>query len=204
MRSIFGVVLGAFLLWLFYILSPLGALLSLADGVRARDVATIEQRIDMRRLRTSLARQVGAAYMRSTGAQKEQSATSQFGAAAAAAIVDPLLAPFLTPDALMQMMSTGRLPGAPGELGTETGRGIVEDLDFARAVSLESARDLFFASEWRGFTTFLIALPMGRPLPERFRLEMRLSGFTWTVTGLELPVAVRDRIVQQIIARNNS
>ena len=204
MRSIFGVVLGAFLLWLFYILSPLGALLSLADGVRARDVATIERRVDMRRLRTSLARQVGAAYMRSTGAQKEQSATSQFGAAAAAAIVDPLLAPFLTPDALMQMMSTGRLPGAPGELGTETGRGIVEDLDFAQAVSLENARDLFFASEWRGFTTFLIALPMGRPLPERFRLEMRLSGFTWTVTGLELPVAVRDRIVQQIIARNNS
>ena len=204
MRSIFGVVLGAFLLWLFYILSPLGALLSLADGVRARDVATIEQRIDMRRLRTSLARQVGAAYMRSTGAQKEQSATSQFGAAAAAAIVDPLLAPFLTPDALMQMMSTGRLPGAPGELGTETGRGIVEDLDFAQAVSLENARDLFFASEWRGFTTFLIALPMGRPLPERFRLETRLSGFTWTVTGLELHVAVRDRIVQQIIARNNS
>ncbi|KAA2236905.1 DUF2939 domain-containing protein [Salinarimonas soli] len=202
MRSIFGVVLGAFILWLVYIVSPLGALLSLADSVRSREVAAVERRIDMRALRTSLARQVGAAYMRASGAQKDQSTTSQFGAAAAAAIVDPLLAPYLTSDALMQMMSTGRLPGGVVDGGGQA-RGMVEDLDVSRALTLANARDLFFASEWRGFRTFLIALPMGRPLPERFRLEMQLSGFTWTVTGLELPVAARDRIVQQIIARNS-
>jgi hypothetical protein len=200
MRSISGVVLGAFLLWLVYILSPLFALASLAHSVRAGDVAAVEARIDVKALRTSLARQVGQAYMRATGAQKDQGATQQFGAAAAAAIVDPLLAPYLTPAALMEMIKTGRVPGAPEGLAAGT-RGVVDDLDLGRMLNLEVARGLFFASEWRGFRAFLLALPLDQPMPERFRLEMQLSGLTWKVAGLELPAAVRDRIVQQIISR---
>lgn len=204
MRSIIGVVLGIFLLWAVYILSPLFALASMAESVRARDVAAVQARIDAKALRTSLARQVAAAYMRATGGQKEQGATSQFGAAAAAAIVDPLLAPYLTPEALMGIMATGRLPALPGESAPiEAGRGVVEDLDVSRMLNLKGARDLFFASEWRGFQTFLLALPLDRPTPERFRIELGLSGLTWTVTGLELPAAVRDRIVQQIINRSS-
>ncbi len=204
MRKILAVVLGAFLLWAAYILSPLVALASLAESVKARDVAAVQARIDAKALRTSLARQIASAYMRATGGQKEQGATSQFGAAAAAAIVDPLLAPYLTPEALMGIMASGRLPALPSESApVETGRGVVEDLDLGRMMSLENARGLFFASEWRGFQTFLLALPLDRPLPERFRLELGLSGLTWTVRGLELPAAVRDRIVQQIIARSS-
>jgi len=204
MRSILGVVLGALLLWCAYILSPLVALASLADSVRGEDVAAVEARINARELRTSLARQVAQAYMQATGAQREGGATPQFGAAAAAAIVDPLLAPYLTPQALIGIMRTGRLPGAPGEAPAGAGdRGVIADVDLARFLSWENAKAAFFASEWRGFRIYLIALPLDRPRPERFRLEMRLSGLTWTVTGLELPAAVRDRIVQQIVARGS-
>ncbi len=103
------------------------------------------------------------------------------------------------------MMRTGRVPGLPGETpATGAERSVMEDLDLSRLASLENAQALFFASEWRGFFTYLIALPLDRPMADRFRLEMRLSGLTWRVVGLELPVAVRDRIVQQIIARGGT
>ncbi|HYF53676.1 MAG TPA: DUF2939 domain-containing protein [Salinarimonas sp.] len=208
MRSIIAVVVGVLLLWCLYILSPLVALASVAGSVRAGDVAALETRLDVKELRSSLSRQVAAAYMRATGAQRDTSSgTPQFGAAAAAAIVDPLIAPYLTPQAIMEMMRSGRLPGAPGmpsPTGEAQATGVVADFDLTRFVNLETAKALFFASEWRGFRIFIIALPLDRPMRERYRLEMRLSGLTWTIAGLGLPEPVRDRIVQQIVARGGS
>jgi hypothetical protein len=43
-----------------------------------------------------------------------------------------------------------------------------------------------------------VSYPPDRPLENRFRLRLRLRGWTWRLVDLELPGALRERISQRL------
>jgi hypothetical protein len=72
-------------------------------------------------------------------------------------------------------------------------------------LSAERVRQIFLAVEGRGFSGFAVGLPVEAAPAERiravFRLSGRSNGFTWRLVGLELPAAVRSRIIAEIARR---
>src|SRR5215207_5998188 len=96
------------LLWAVYLLSPYVALYNLAKALEARDVALIEERVDFPALRLSLARQIAAAYARTVAPPKDgKSPTSGIGSGAGAAFIEPLLEPYVSPQAIVELMRGG-------------------------------------------------------------------------------------------------
>src|SRR5215216_7114944 len=93
------------LLWATYLLSPYVALYNLAKAIEARDVPLIEERVDFPALRLSLARQIAAAYAKAIAPPKDgKSPTSGVATAAGTAFVEPLLEPYVSPQAIVELM----------------------------------------------------------------------------------------------------
>jgi Protein of unknown function (DUF2939) len=200
MRWFFRSLVAFAILWVVYILSPYVALYSFAKAAQARDATAIGERVDFPAVRISLAKQLAAAYLRATGADKTATSGS-LTASAGAALLDPLIAAYLTPQAMIDLFA-GQGPSASAAVPRF-------ELPFDPAdISFERLKQLFLVSEMRGFRVFMVALPYQNPPDERFRLLMRLTGpgegFTWRVVGLDLPDSVKDRVVAELIKRGTS
>jgi hypothetical protein len=184
--------LGLILLWAIYIASPFIALYSLAQAVEARDLAAIERRVNFRALRASLTGQVITEYLIATGRESELKGSRRRAiVGVGASIADPLVAQYLTPEALANFLDEPRASGA--------------ETDSAKAFSLTSLREaarLFVMAETRGFRSIAFALPVDRPAEEQFKLQLRLSGLTWRLVGITLPKPVLQRLVQELIKNN--
>jgi hypothetical protein len=186
--------------WAVYMVSPYVALYSFAKAAQARDAAAIGERVDFQAVRISLSRQLAAAYLRATGADKTATSGS-LTASAGAAVLDPLIAAYLTPQAMIDLLA-GQGASTPV---------IVPRFELpldASDLSFERLKQLFLACEMRGFRAFVVALPHQSPPEERFRLLMRLTGptegFTWRVVGLDLPESVKGRVVAELMKRGTS
>jgi hypothetical protein len=183
-------VLALFLLWAAYYVGPYVALYDLANAIRAHDVAAISERVNFRAVRISVARQLVEAYLVATGKTKEDASTSNLEAGLGTTIVDPLLAEYVTPGALADLLNgsaRGRLAGqSPAAFSADFG-------------SIRNAWQLFITSEPRGFRVLTFHAPLDKPKPEQFGLSFRFRPFTWRVTGLQLPAAVKQRLVQEML-----
>ncbi|HST94710.1 MAG TPA: hypothetical protein VLJ78_08045, partial [Microvirga sp.] len=62
---------------------------------------------------------------------------------------------------------------------------------------LKQAWRLFITSEGQGFRSVTIPLPPDLERDRQFRVTMRLSGFTWRVTGLEIPQVLRRQLIRR-------
>jgi hypothetical protein len=123
-------------------------------------------------------------------------------------VVDPLLAPYVSPEALADFLAGRRGPsGAAGSGAGATG-GAVASAPVTTSVegfapkSLTAAWRLFLASESRGFRAMLFAVPPDKPAEEQFRLQFRLSGLTWRLVGVEVPQTVQQRFLQEMLRRD--
>ena len=190
--------------WVVFILSPYVAFYKLAKAVQAKDVAAITERVNFSAVRISLSRQIASAYAKATGGGKQESSpVGQVAVSAGTAVIDPLIAPYMTPEAIIDLLTRGAPDTAPkGEPDVARPSSLGGGLQLFD-LSLDRFKELFFASESRGFRGFAVALPPGQPPEERFRLIFRLTGpsrgFTWRLVGLELPARLRDRLVQQLV-----
>ena len=204
MRWFIRTLVALFLAWAVYLVSPYVALYGLARAVEARDMALVRERVDFPALRLSLARQIGAAYVKGLGGRKgESDAGSPLGATAGAAVLAPLLEPYVSPDAVLRLIREG-WPGLAGTAAPRAGSaagsgerdlGLFDPATFLTACNLNR---LWNATEWRGFRTFMVRLLQeGEPL----QLQFRLSPFTWRLSGVELPAALKDRLVRELAAR---
>lgn len=214
MRWIFRSFAAFALLFCIYAASPYAALYGLAKAVEGKDVAAINDRVNFQAVRQSLSKQIVAAYLRATGkGGQPDSSPSPFAgmaAGAGASIVDPLIAPLVTADALMNVLENG-WPAALGGLasgGSATG-GVGEaarrfSLDPTRFLTAEGARSLFMAAESRGFRVVLFGVPFDQPASERIKLQFRLSNLNWRLVGIELPEAIRARVAEELIKKNPS
>ena len=193
------VVLG--LAWVGFLLSPYVALYRFATAIQAGDIGAINERVNFSAVRISLSRQIAAAYMKAHGAAKEDTPLGEMAIAVGTAAVDPLLAPFLTPEAIIGLMTTGAPSGLSDRVPEDVQRSMGQSLRPSE-LSVETLKRLFLATGTRGFRGFLVSLPPDQPTDERFQLIFRLSGpsrsFTWRMVGLELPARLRDRLVQQL------
>jgi Protein of unknown function (DUF2939) len=192
------------LLWAIFVASPYVALYNLAKAAEARDLAAIEERVDFVALRRSLARQIAASYARVVGGERAQGATAQIGAAAGVATLDPLIADYVSAGAVMRLVRDG-WPALLDREATSGGsaRNGLAVLEPAAFMSGERLRQLWELSEWRGFTSFHInAVQPGST--ERLQLQFRLSGLSWRLSGIELPEDLKQRLAQELAARQSA
>jgi hypothetical protein len=204
MRWLFRSLVVLALAWVVFILSPYVAFYKLAKAVQAKDVAAITERVNFSAVRISLSRQIASAYAKATGSGKQESSpVGQVAVSAGTAAIDPLIAPYLTPQAIIDLLTTGAPDAAPKGVPDAAPPSSLGGGLQPFELSLDRFKELFFASESRGFRGFAVALPPGQPPEERFRLIFRLTGpsrgFTWRLVGLELPARLRDRLVQQFV-----
>lgn len=187
-----------FLLWAVYAASPYWALYSLASAVETRDLATIRERVNFHAVRISLARQIAAAYLAATGKGNEVGSTrGQLAVGAGASFIETAIADYVTPEAFADLLANrGSSPAA------SQAAGITGGLSTSSMASFDRAWQLFLAAETRGFRAFHFVVPPEKPADQRFRLQFRLTDFTWRLVGLELPAPVAQRIVQDLIKKN--
>ena len=195
MRWVFRIVVALILVWAVYFVSPFVSLYGLAKAIETKDVAAIEERVNFRAVRISVARQLIPAYLVATGRESElKSSRGDAMVGIGASIADPLIAQYLSPASLAGFLNDPRF--VAGQSGAVTGGG---------AVGLNSLHDawrLFATSQTRGFRVISFAVPVDKPGDEQFRLRLRISGLGWRLVGIELPKPVLQRLVQELIKSN--
>ena len=194
MRWAVRIVIALVLAWAIYFVSPYVSLYGLAKAVEVRDVAEIERRVNFRAVRVSIAKQLIPAYLVATGRESElKGARGQAVVGIGATIADPLIARYISPAALADLLVDPRR-GADGR-GAKDGA----------AIGLNSAYGawrLFATAQTRGFRVVSFAVPVDRPADEQFRLRMRIKDLGWRLVGIDLPKPVLERLVQELIRSN--
>lgn len=192
MRKILAAFLIFVVLWLGYIASPFVALFTVVRAAQAGDAAAIAQRADFPRLRRSFAVQILQAYAGLSGLRLD-SASLTIGLGAA--LAEPFIEKLLTPAALAELLRSG-WPKAALEADAPAG---AEGLD---PRTLGNAWQLYLNSDY-GIGVVRIALPAGQPRERQFRIELTLSGWTWKLSGLELPAALTERLAREMVKQKS-
>ena len=196
MRWTGRIVVALILVWALYFISPYVSLYGLAKAVEAKDVAEIEQRVNFRAVRISVAKQLIPAYLAATGREGElKGMKGQAVVGIGASVADPLLAQYLSPAALAGFLNDPRFVVGGESAPAVPGGGI----------GMNSVRDawrLFATAQTRGFRVISFAVPPDKPGDEQFRLNMRIKGLGWRLVGIDLPKPVLIRLVQELIKSN--
>ena len=186
MRRILLAILVLGLAWGAYMASPYLALYDTARALEARDVDRLRERIDFDLVRREMAGQIAQA-LRGNGAEGP---LGQGGARAIRSSIDPLLEPILSPEAITRLLSAQA--GVAGAVASAA------PLPADMFRSLGQVWSYFRESEFRGFRAFVAQVPPDRPPAERFRIILRLNSMTWRVVGIQLPIDLRNRIIENI------
>jgi Protein of unknown function (DUF2939) len=184
-----GVVL--FALWLAYAAWPFFAVYELVAAVEARDVAAVNQRVDFAALRRSLTTQLVRTYLRITGkGGRPGSAREQLTVGIGSTVADPIVAKLISPEALLDLLRDGRPPGVFSDG--------VPSIEGVSSAALGNIWRVYWNSELR-LGKFNIAVPVDKPVAERFRLEFCLRDWRWRLCGIALPEQLQVRLVQEIL-----
>jgi hypothetical protein len=175
--------------WLLFTLSPFWALYDLARAVRARDVAYVEHHVNFRTLRLSLVRQTAAAVRAAADSNpgldpRERQQLSDAALGLALALAETMV----TPETVIDLLDDGW----PQRLDLPK-----PDSQPAAGLSLDRIGKLvpyYLSSEMRGFRTVVVAIPPGAPRAQQTRIRMRLRGWTWRLTDIEMTEALRQRM----------
>jgi len=189
MRWTFRISFFLLLAWAIFTVSPFVALYDLSKAVAARDLARISERVNFNALRVSLAQQILGEYLKG---QDLGPLSRQAAAQAGAVTLNPVLEELVTPQALIKLLEDGRLQQVGGEAGTTP-------ITFDPG-SLRRAWRIFIASESQGFRAIKIPLTPDEPRDRQFRIDLRLSGTTWRLTGIDLPDPLREELIKRAAA----
>jgi hypothetical protein len=192
MRAWLGGFLFVFGLWAAYYIGPYAALYHLGTAIQAHDVPSITDQVNFQAIRISVARQLVEAYQVATGKGKQGEPPSNLEAGLGATILDPVLAEYVTPARLVDLLN-----------------GSAQDLLAGQSAALfnpnmgwlRSAWRFFPTSETRGFRVVTFYAPLDRPKAEQFGLSFRFRPFSWRATGLHLPGPVTQQLVQEMRKR---
>ena len=117
------------LAWLVFAASPYYALYDFARAVEAGDLATIRARVNFSAVRISLSKQLVTAYLVATGRESELKASNKgLVAAAGGTLVDPLLAQYVTPEALAGFLAGEKDASAEVGPGSDLQASVVDAL----------------------------------------------------------------------------
>jgi hypothetical protein len=191
MKWTFRSVVALLLLWGIYYVSPFVGLYQLGQAVSHRHAAALSARLDLDEVRKSVSRQLITAYLKATGRESELArSSSQLTAQVGAWMVDPIVAEYVSPERILGLLGNAPPEGAPSVGVGDLGLGSIAD-----------AWDLFWGTERRGFTKVVFNLPLRQPHEARYGLMFRLSDFTWKLYGVDLPAALEQRIVREMMKK---
>ena len=187
MRKTVGIFAILFLLWLGYIVWPFASLLSVVRAAQARDAVALAQRVDFPRLRRSVAVQILQAYAGLSGIKLEGASVA---IGLTAAFADPFVEKLLTPAALAELLRSGWPKGALGDDAPADVQGVASG-------ALGNVWQLYLNSDY-GIGVVRISLPTDQPKERQFHVELSLSEWTWKLSGLDLPVALKERLAREL------
>ena len=177
-----------------YTVWPFVDLYRLARTIEHRDAAALSERVEFRALRASVNRQVLAAYLRLTGKEASLGPFGGMAVGLAASMADPALADIASAEKLLDLFVKGwpQATGVSGDSVAPAGSGIVLPR------TLGTAWKLYAGSEYR-FSDFYVFLPPDVPTAQRFRLQLRLTQWTWKLIDVQLPADLRVQLAQELI-----
>jgi hypothetical protein len=188
MRRIIVVTAMLVIALLGYTVWPLYALKQLAGAAQARDVSALSELVDHRSVRQSVSEQLIGTYLRLTG--RAPGPLINLVAAVGTSVLDPFLEEFLDPTKLADFLINGQLSPSAGDQAP-----VLAPLHGA---GLQSGWRIWLASEYSG-RVFSVSLPPEKRSGERVWLQLRLRSWRWRLVGIELPEALRERLVQAVI-----
>lgn len=177
-----------FLAWAIFMVSPFVALYDLGKAVEARDLDHITERVNFNALRTSLSKQILREYLKH---QDIGEVEEDFAAQAGTAVLNPVIEELVNPQALLDLLEDGWPQAATVGTGT-TVPALRMDLS-----SLKQAWRTFISSESQGFRAVTIPLPADVSKDKQFQVTMRLRNTTWRLSGIELPIHLRDELAKR-------
>ena len=177
---------------------PLIGAAQLAQAAQSGNAADVVDRVDTGRLRRSLARQIAAAYLDTTGRGKKMGSFGRSVAGAAiTTVADPYVAELLTPENLTALLQHGRVNQV--KLGQQTVAVKGEIPTFAGLLN-GNWLSLVTGSYFDQVTDFVIPVDGGHGADDQFGVHMHLDGVTWKLGGLDLPAPLVDEMARSILA----
>jgi Protein of unknown function (DUF2939) len=190
MKSILSISV-ALLLWVAYAASPFFGVYHLASVVQNRDIAALRERVDFPALRKSLTTQIVRAYLTLTGKIGQTGSLSdQFAVSAGAAMADSVVAEFISPEGMLDLLQNGRPSDAFSDSAPSVG-----------LLSSEALGNLWrtYLNSELGIGRFFLDVPVDKPQPESFRLQFCLRDWTWKLCGAQLPEPLQIRLAQELL-----
>jgi len=191
MRWTLFIILALITLLAGYTVWPFYSLYRIASAVETRNSAALQELVDIPSLRSSMARQIADAHLKLTGKSADTSeGTRSMGSRVGAMVADALLAKIiLNPERLLDLLGKGLVsdnPLPPSGLAAP----------FAPN-SLGSAWQTWLNSDYNG-AKFYVAVPVDRPLDQRFGIWLRLVDWDWKLAGLDLPESMARDFAQEL------
>jgi hypothetical protein len=191
MRWTVRVVAAIAALWIAYAAWPFFAFYGLVGAVQKKDHAALTRHVNFPALRRSLTDQVAETYFRLSGrAAQSEMPSRTLVLSAVTSIADPIVARLISAEALLVLLDSG-WPTA-----------VLPDRDpMAPGLSYPSLGNLWqvFVHSDQGLRHFEIGLPTGQPPARQFRLQFRLTAWTWKLAGVELPEEIRIRLARELM-----
>ncbi len=162
---------------LFYVLSPLATLLSVANGLRHEDVGALRTALDWRSVRLALKADFGGGLPVSLASAKISPADDElpgFGESFASTLVSHVVDNEVTPERMMAMLSRA---------GTGAGQASAGAVSALRSILGRVERVAFM-----GPARFEAAIRMSDdPSAQPVCVSMRLERWHWRITQIHLP-----------------
>jgi len=192
MRKIVVAALAFLALCGAYVAWPFASLYEVVRAAQAGDAARIEQRVDFPALRRSLVAQLIEAHARLSGKRLDRSGLT---VGIASGFASPLVEQLVSPATLAEIMRNGwpnkMLPDKPAG---------VEGLD---SNTLGNVWQLYLNSDY-GIGEARFSVPVNRPKEKQFRVRLALSGWTWKLSGLDLPWELQERLAREFVKQDAS
>ncbi|MGI3902009.1 MAG: DUF2939 domain-containing protein [Janthinobacterium lividum] len=177
---------------------PLVGAARFASSARDGDAAEVIGRVDVDGLRRSLARQIAAAYLDTTGKGKKMGSFERsIAGAAVTTVADPYVAQLLTTDNIMALLSKGHINEV--SLG---GKPISVKGDLPNFTALFDGHlvEAITGSYFDQPKDFVIPVEGLHGADDHYGVHMHLVGLTWKFGGLDLPPSLVNEMARSILA----
>jgi hypothetical protein len=181
MRWFFRVLLLLVVLIAVYLGTAVASLKGLVEDTRSGDASAIMSRIDLPRLRASLAEQIVRAHFTRIEQTRPVKTVERI---AAPSIVDALLAKLLTPENITRVLQSGTLP-------IEAGSAAPVALPTLSSAGLENSGRILARLRPKSLLTLQVLLDDAGQTAIRLHYE----GTHWKLSGLDLPPAALEKFI---------
>jgi hypothetical protein len=188
MRWLPRILLVLIILLAVYAGTAVMSLKGLVADTRRGDIAAIMSRVDLPRLRSSLAEQIVRAHFKRI---EQTRPVKTIERVAAPTVIDALLAQLLTPENIANVLQSGALPAPNGAIAPFIA------LPSLNAAGLESTLRIVTRLRPKSPVQLQVLLDDGGEAAIRLHFE----GTHWKLSGIDLPAAALQTLISNLVPR---